>query len=83
MIIRPQKLNSGDKVGVVAPAGPVNKKQLEKGLEVISEMGFEPVLGNFVHERSRFLAGTDSQRAKDVMDMVRNRDIKAIFCARG
>lgn len=83
MIIRPPKLYSGDKVGVVAPAGPVNKKQLEKGLKVISEMGFEPVLGNFVHERSRFLAGTDSQRAKDVMDMVRNREIKAIFCARG
>jgi len=83
LLIRPSKLNSGDKVGVVAPAGPVNKKQLEKGLEVISEMGFEPVLGNFVHERSRFLAGTDLQRAKDVMDMVQNQEIKAIFCARG
>ena len=56
LFIRPQKLNPGDKVGVVAPAGPVNKKQLEKGLEVISELGFEPVLGNFVHERTRFLA---------------------------
>ena len=79
MIIRPPKLNSGDKVGVIAPAGPVNKKHLEKGLKVISEMGFEPILGNFVHERSRFLAGTDSRRAKDIMDMVRNREIKAIF----
>ena len=68
---------------MVAPAGPVNKKQLEKGLEVVSEMGFEPVLGNFVHERSRFLAGTDLQRAKDVMSMFSNREIKAIFCARG
>ena len=83
LIIRPSKLNSGDKVGIVAPAGPVNKEELEKGLEVISEMGFEPLLGNFVHERSRFLAGTDSQRAKDIMDMVRNLEIKAIFCARG
>ncbi len=83
LLIQPQKLNFGDKVGVVAPAGPVNKEQLEKGLEVICEMGFEPVLGNFIHERSRFLAGTDTQRAKDIMDMVRNQKIKAIFCARG
>ncbi|MZH15667.1 MAG: LD-carboxypeptidase [Nitrospinae bacterium] len=82
-MIRPPKLHSGDKVGIVAPAGPVNREQLEKGLDVISEMGFEPVLGNFVYERSRYLAGTDSQRAKDVMDMVRNREIKAVFCARG
>ena len=83
LLIRPPKLNIGDKVGVVAPAGLVNKQQLKKGLEVTCEMGFKPVLGKFVHERSRFLAGTDFQRAKDVMDMVRNQEIKAIFCARG
>ena len=79
LLIRPSKLYSGDKVGVVAPAGPINKDQLERGLKVVFKMGFEPVLGNFVHERSRFLAGTDSQRAKDIMDMVHNREIKAIF----
>ncbi|MBC8283444.1 MAG: LD-carboxypeptidase [Nitrospinae bacterium] len=82
-LIRPVKLNPGDSVGVVAPAGPVDKTRLQKGLNVISEMGFEPVLGKYVYSRSRFLAGTDSQRAKDIMDMVRNPAIKAIFCARG
>lgn len=82
-LIRPLKLNPGDKVGVVAPAGPVNKEQLQKGLDVISEMGFQTVLGKYVYKRSRFLAGTDSQRAKDIMDLVRNPEIKAIFCARG
>ncbi len=82
-LIRPSKLNPGDIVGVVAPAGPVDKEQLQNGLDVISEMGFQPVLGKYVHSRSRFLAGTDSQRAKDIMDMVRNPEIKAIFCARG
>ena len=82
-MIRPPKLNPGDKVGVVSPAGPVNKKQLQNGLDVISEMGFYPVVGKYVYSRSRFLAGTDSQRANDIMDMVRNPEIKAIFCARG
>ncbi len=82
-LVRPPKLHRSDKVGIVAPAGPVDKKQLQNGLDVISEMGFEPVLGKYVHARSRFFAGTDSQRAKDLMDMVRNPEIKAIFCARG
>ena len=82
-LIRPPKLNPGDKVGVVSPAGPVNKKQLQNGLDVVSEMGFYPVVGKYVYSRSRFLAGTDSQRANDIMDMVRNPEIKAIFCARG
>ncbi|MEK9629240.1 MAG: LD-carboxypeptidase [Nitrospinota bacterium] len=82
-LIRPQKLNAGDKVAVVAPAGPVERESLDKGLDVISEMGFQPVPGKHVYKRSRFLAGTDSQRANDIMDMVRNPEIKAIFCARG
>ena len=82
-LIRPPKLNPGDKVGVVSPAGPVDKKQLQNGLDVVSEMGFYPVVGKYVYYRSRFLAGTDSQRANDIMDMVRNPEIKAIFCARG
>jgi muramoyltetrapeptide carboxypeptidase LdcA involved in peptidoglycan recycling len=82
-LIRPPKLEQGDKVGVVAPAGPVDKKQLQNGLEVISEMGFQPVVGRYVHCRSRFLAGSDMQRAQDIMDMVRNPEIKAVFCARG
>jgi muramoyltetrapeptide carboxypeptidase len=82
-LIRPPKLNPGDKVGVVTPAGPVDKTQLQKGLEVILDMGFQPVLGKYIYTRSRFFAGTDLQRAKDIMDMVRNPEIKAIFCARG
>ena len=82
-LIRPPKLNSGDKVGVVAPAGPVDKQQLQNGLDVVSKMGFQPILGRNVSFRSRFLAGTDLQRAKDIMDMVRNPEVKAIFCARG
>ncbi len=82
-MIRPAKLRTGDKVGVVAPAGPVDKIQLEKGLEVISEMGFQPALGKHIFSRSRFMAGTDSQRAGDIMDMVRDPEIRAVFCARG
>ena len=82
-LIRPPKLNLGDKVGVVTPAGPVDKTQLKKGLCVISDMGFQPILGKYIYTQSRFFAGTDLQRAKDIMDMVHNPEIKAIFCARG
>ena len=82
-LIRPPKLNPGDRIGVVTPAGPIDKSQLKKGLGVISAMGFQPVLGRHIYSRSRYFAGTDLQRAKDIMDMVCNPKIKAIFCARG
>ncbi len=82
-LIRPKKLKRGDMVGVVAPAGSVDPAHLEAGLEVIRGMGFQPVLGRFVHDRKHFLAGEDEDRADDLMVMFQNPDIKAIFCARG
>ena len=82
-LIRPKKLKQGDMVGVVAPAGPVDPVHLEAGLGVIRGMGFQPVLGRFLKDRQNFLAGTDEDRADDLMVMFQNPDIKAIFCARG
>ncbi len=70
-------------MGVVAPAGPVDPKELEAGLKVIRGMGFHPVLGDYVYDRKHFLAGEDQDRADDLMAMFENPDIKAIFCARG
>ncbi|NIQ02697.1 MAG: LD-carboxypeptidase, partial [Nitrospinaceae bacterium] len=82
-LIRPKKLNRGDQVGVVAPAGPVEPEHLEAGLKVIRGMGFAPVLGEYVTERKNFLAGEDRDRAADLMTMFENPEISAIFCARG
>lgn len=81
--IRPAKLLKGDTVGVAAPAGPVDPDQLEKGLQVIRNMGFNPRLGESVLRRHRYLGGTDSERAADLIAMIESPDIKAILCARG
>ena len=82
-LIRPKKLSQGDKVGVVAPAGPVDLQELEAGLKVVRGMGFQPVLGDHVKDRQHFLAGEDKDRAGDLMAMFENPEIKGIFCARG
>ncbi|MCH7498811.1 MAG: LD-carboxypeptidase, partial [Nitrospinae bacterium] len=82
-MIRPKKLSQGDKVGVVAPAGPVDLQELEAGLKVVHGMGFQPVLGDHVKDRQHFLAGEDKDRAGDLMAMFEDPEIKGIFCARG
>jgi muramoyltetrapeptide carboxypeptidase len=82
-VLRPPALKEGDVVGVVAPAGPVDRGQLETGLQVICNMGFKPLLGKHINARSGFLAGSDKDRAQDLMDMFRNPVVRAIFCARG
>lgn len=80
---RPPRILPGDRVGVVAPAGPVEPALLEKGLSAISRMGWTPVVGRHVNARDRFLAGSDEARAADLMCMFENTEIRAIFCARG
>ena len=82
-MIRPKKLKLGDAVGVVAPAGPVEAEALARGLKVVRQIGFRPVPGKFINGRERYLAGSDEERAEDIMTMFRNQEIKAIFCARG
>ncbi len=79
----PARLKKGDTVGVVAPAGPVDPAQLEAGLQVIRRMGLNPVAGKHLLARKGFLAGTDVQRADDLMSMFRDPGVKGIFCARG
>lgn len=80
---RPKRLKQGDRVGVVAPAGPVDPKSLNKGLRTLERMGFFPVVAEHVLARDRYLAGTDEQRTQDLNNFFGDPDIKGIFCARG
>lgn len=82
-LVRPDRLKPGDRVGVAAPAGPVDPEQLARGLACVRRMGWEPVLGRHVLSRDRFLAGADADRAGDLMAMFEDKGIKGIFCARG
>ena len=83
LLTMPNRLKKGDTVGVAAPAGPVDAKQLEAGLKTVRRMGLNPVCGKHLLARDGFLAGTDAERAEDLMSMFRDPEVKAIFCARG
>ena len=80
---KPKKLKKGDRIGIIAPAGAVDSNELEKGLKAVKRMGFSPVLSQHVGNKKRTMAGTDSERAFDLMTMFADSEIKGIFCARG
>ena len=84
MPIKPERLNYGDTVGVVAPASaPVNPKNIDSGLAALEELGFKPKPARNLHKRWGFLAGSDRERAHDLMRMFSDRKVKAILCLRG
>src|SRR5678816_3132630 len=83
-MIKPPRLCPGDTVGIVAPASaPANSDLLEISLEVVERLGFKPLLAPNARRRFGFLAGTDEQRAQDLMRMFENRRVRGIFCLRG
>ena len=74
----------GDTVGLVAPASPPpDPRTLDRAVAAIEKLGFKVTLGANVRKRSGFLAGTDRERAADLMRMFADPRVKAILCVRG
>ncbi|MCP3899204.1 MAG: LD-carboxypeptidase [Desulfobacteraceae bacterium] len=76
-------LKHGDIIGVCAPSGSFDNQKFEKGLEVIKEMGFNPIVPKDIYSKKRYLAGNDPVRAEVITNFFIDKNVKAIMCARG
>jgi muramoyltetrapeptide carboxypeptidase len=81
--IKPPRLEKGDRIGIVAPAGPVLQDEIQPGLDFLESLGFEPVCSPHLYDQKGYLAGEDKARVKDLHAMFREKKIKAVLCARG
>ncbi|NDW19684.1 LD-carboxypeptidase [Dysgonomonas sp. 216] len=81
--VKPERLRSGDKIGLVASASFITEKDLQTSVEKIRQLGFIPVYSDKIHGKYGYFSGTDEQRAADFNDMVKNPDIKGIIFAGG
>lgn len=76
-------LQPGDTIGIVSPSSPVRSRALEEGIHYLTQKGFNIKLGKHIYDSSRFLAGKDEDRAKDLIDFFADPEIKAIIASRG
>jgi len=81
--LRPSPLRAGDPIAVVAASGPVSRRRLEAGIEVLRGWGHDVDRGPSILMRRGFLAGPDERRAADLNAAIRRSDEPAIFFARG
>lgn len=81
--VKPKALPAGGTIGIVAPAGAVDQNKLEEGIGWLLKQGYQVKPGRYLTARSGYLAGTDRERAADVMSMFLNKRVDAIICARG
>jgi muramoyltetrapeptide carboxypeptidase len=83
-VLKPKSLLKGDLIGVTGPAGSIwNKAHIKKIEDKMAELGFRTKLGQTLYEQDGFLAGNDQLRAGELMDMFKDKSIKAILTMRG
>lgn len=72
------------KAALIAPAGKIiNPEVLELGRRYLENLGYQVVLGEHIFSADRYMAGTDHERAADVMAAYQDPEIKIIFTAAG
>lgn len=84
MPVKPARLKHGGTLGIVAPASaPANPQNIDLGLAALQRLGFNPQPAKNLRKRWGFLAGTDQERAEDLMEVFADDSVDAIICFRG
>ena len=82
-MIRPPALRRGTRVALVAAAGPLPEGGVDRAIERVRTIGWEPVPGEFCRGRRGYLSGTDRERAEDLNRALRDPSIGAVWFLRG
>ena len=82
-MIAPPRLRPGDRIGIVAPSGPVLRGNVVKGARTLEHAGFRVSVARHVFDRRGHLAGEDRARLDDLNRMLRDPDIRCVLMARG
>lgn len=84
MIRKPRPLPRHATLALVAPASPVrDHTKLERGIRYLESLGHRCIVGSSIQQADGYLAGSDDQRARELMDFFTDPRIDAILCVRG
>jgi muramoyltetrapeptide carboxypeptidase len=82
-LVKPAGLRTGDRIGIIAPASPVDPEKLERGCASLRDLGYDPVFEPSIFENDLLWAGSVQRRARELESMFLRDDVQAILCARG
>lgn len=82
--IKPKRLLKGDLIGIISPASsPDDLTRINSGVKYLEKIGYRTIVGANVGKYHGYLAGSDEERLEDLHHMFKNKNVKAIICARG
>lgn len=76
-------LKQGDRIGIIAPSGVVDRTLMEKGCAKLRQHGLIPVYSNAIFERDHFTAGPSQRRLNEIEAYLKSNNVDALWCARG
>ena len=76
-------LCSGDRIAVIAPASPFDRRMFDRGIAELAALGFEPSFDDAVFERHGYVAGSPERRAAALMAAWQDPQVAGVFAVRG
>jgi muramoyltetrapeptide carboxypeptidase len=81
-VIRPGRLQPGDKVRIIAPSGPVPREAFARGAEILGRR-YRLAYDEGLFAREGYLAGSDERRVEELRTALADGEARAIVMARG
>lgn len=81
-ILKPQRLNRRDTIGIVAPASSFDRDNFKRGIKMLRTMGYRVKYERSIFNKCWSNPGHNRQRAYQINRMFADTDVKAIFCAK-
>jgi muramoyltetrapeptide carboxypeptidase len=85
-MMKPERLKRGDTIGIVTPSTPAPvlfKERYERGLTQLRSMGFTILEGKCSTSSQGYRSAPIKQRAEEINEFIRNKDVKAIISTIG
>lgn len=84
-VVSPPALKPGDTIAIIAPASSPEENQdtVARGIKMLMQKGYKVKLAPNLMTRYGYLAGTDEERTRALMEAWVDPEVKAIWCWRG
>ncbi|HEY3454331.1 MAG TPA: LD-carboxypeptidase [Bryobacteraceae bacterium] len=83
-ILKPPRLQQGDRVRFVSPASTPDREEVTLGARMLESWGLRVEFGAHCFDKlGHFLAGSDEDRLADINDALRDPGVRAIITTRG
>jgi muramoyltetrapeptide carboxypeptidase len=82
-VTRLRRLQSGDRIALVAPASSFPREEVDAGVAELARLGFEAVYDDTLFEKERFVAGSVETRVRAIARAWEDPSIAALVAMRG